>query len=252
MIEAILMVVILIALIVGSYTDLKTREVPDWVNYGIMFIGLGIRLIYSVYEMDYMIFVNGIFGFLIGMAVGFFMYYTGQWGGGDTKMLMGLGGLLGFNLDIGIFLLNVMIVGAMYGLTWTVVLAIKNWKAFWRKFKIMIRLRKIMIMRKIFLAIALMLLAAFFFLDQIFFRIVALLLALMMYLSFYMWIMVKVVEEVAMLTLVEPSKLTEGDWIMHDIKYKGKVIASPKDLGVKNEQIKKLIKLFVLSLYLVK
>ena len=35
-------------------------------------------------------------------------------------------------------------------------------------------------------------------------------------------------------------KLTEGDWIAEDVKVNGKIICSPKDLGISKEQIKKL------------
>ena len=31
----------LLVLFVGSLTDLKTREVPDWVNYGLIISGIG-------------------------------------------------------------------------------------------------------------------------------------------------------------------------------------------------------------------
>ena len=36
-----------IALFIGSITDLKTREVPDWVNYGLVISGLGLNLLFS-------------------------------------------------------------------------------------------------------------------------------------------------------------------------------------------------------------
>jgi len=47
-----------------------------------------------------------------------------------------------------------------------------------------------------------------------------------------------------MYKLVEPSKLTEGDWIAKEIKVNGKYITGPKDLGIEMEQIEKLIALY--------
>ena len=37
-----------IVLLVGSYTDFKTREVPDWVNFGLIGIGFGINLLFTI------------------------------------------------------------------------------------------------------------------------------------------------------------------------------------------------------------
>ena len=42
---------------------------------------------------------------------------------------------------------------------------------------------------------------------------------------------------------LKPNKLTLGDWIVKDIKHKGKLIASKKDLGLTEEQIAKIKKL---------
>ncbi len=42
-----------------------------------------------------------------------------------------------------------------------------------------------------------------------------------------------------------PDELVEGDWIAKAIKVKGKIIASPKDLGLENKQINLMRKLKV-------
>ena len=42
----------IIALIIASYTDIKTREVPDWLNYTLIGLGVGINTIYSVILMN--------------------------------------------------------------------------------------------------------------------------------------------------------------------------------------------------------
>ena len=47
-----------------------------------------------------------------------------------------------------------------------------------------------------------------------------------------------------MYKLVEPSRLTEGDWIAKNVLYKGKVITGPKDLGIAKKQIALLKKLY--------
>ena len=92
----------LIGLIIGSITDLKTREVPDWLNYGLISIGLGLNLIFAFIYRDYWIFLNSLIGFIAFLLIALAMFYTGQWGGGDSKMLMGLGATIGINIKTNI------------------------------------------------------------------------------------------------------------------------------------------------------
>ncbi|MBT4352442.1 hypothetical protein HOD20_07955, partial [archaeon] len=60
--------------------------------------------------------------------------------------------------------------------------------------------------------------------------------------TFFIWVVVKSIEEVCMIKKVAPEKLTEGDWIVKDIKIDGKRICGPKDLGIERKQIDQLIK----------
>ena len=62
--------------------------------------------------------------------------------------------------------------------------------------------------------------------------------------TFYLWIFVKAIEKVAMLKYITPDKLTEGDWIAEEVKYKGKLICSPKDLGIEKKQIRQVVNLY--------
>ena len=58
----------------------------------------------------------------------------------------------------------------------------------------------------------------------------------------YLMIVVKSVEDVAMIKYIDPEKLTEGDWIVDPIYVNNKLITGPKDLGIKKEQISQLLK----------
>ncbi|MFP4424541.1 MAG: prepilin peptidase [Candidatus Woesearchaeota archaeon] len=96
-------------LVVSSYTDFKTREVPDWVSIGLIFTALGGRIIFSFYHgLNY--FLEGMFGFAFFFAVAAFLFYTGQWGGGDAKLLMGLGAAFGLGFERGLLLLTAGII----------------------------------------------------------------------------------------------------------------------------------------------
>lgn len=39
---------------------------------------------------------------------------------------------------------------------------------------------------------------------------------------------------------ITPKELVEGDWLVHKIAEKGKVIAGPSKTGLKNDEIKKI------------
>ena len=97
---------------------------------------------------------------------------------------------------------------------------------------------KIRIVSSIIIMISLLLI----FFIKIEFKFIFVLLLAVLYFMNFLFIYVKAVEEVAMIKLIEPSKLTEGDWIVDNIKINNKLIVGPKDLGIKKDQIKQLIK----------
>jgi len=99
-VDIILLTIAFIALILASITDIKTREVPDWLNFSLIFVGLGVRLIYSSITFDWIYSLEGVLGLGVGVAIAYLMFYAGQWGGGDSKLLMGLGALIGLQLSI--------------------------------------------------------------------------------------------------------------------------------------------------------
>src|SRR3989338_4524042 len=85
-----------ILLFVATITDWRTREVPDWINYTGITIGIGVRSIWTVNAGDWTVFGAGISGLLLMYLIGALMYYTGQWGGGDSKAGMAIGAIVGF------------------------------------------------------------------------------------------------------------------------------------------------------------
>src|SRR3990167_4701638 len=111
-----------IALAVASYTDLKTREVPDWLNYGLISVGLGLNLLFSAIFWKWNFIVNSVIGLIIFFIIAYLMFQFGQWGGGDSKMLMGLGALIGIDFFSGKipfmanFFVNALFAGAVYWL----------------------------------------------------------------------------------------------------------------------------------------
>ena len=239
-----------IALLIGSITDLKTREVPDWLNYGLIISGISLNMLFSAIYSDSSFAINSIVGLLILFGIAYIMFYAGQWGGGDSKMLMGLGAMIG--VDVGFeapqflagFFINALFAGAIYVLSWSIFLAIKNKGKFVNEIRKILSIKKIILIKKITifivaLGIIFSLLAPLFFV-----KLLMLSFALIIALTFYLWVFVKAIEKSAMYKLVEPSRLTEGDWIVKDIYVNNQYICGPKDLGIEKKQIKKLIEFY--------
>jgi len=238
-----------LVLLIGSYTDIKTREVPDWVNFGLISMGFGINLLFSAiyWKIDFI--VASVAGFAVFFIITSIMFYAGQWGGGDSKILMGLGAMIGIdffsgNFFLAWFLINALIVGALYGILWSIVSIINNKEKFLKSFKKDLSNKKVMVIRRVILALFVILALAAILVPDNIVRLILLYLAFVSVITFYIWIAVKSVENACMLRYVEPQKLTEGDWIAKEVKINGEYITGPKDLGVSKKQIRKLVGLY--------
>ncbi|MGB9748630.1 MAG: A24 family peptidase [Candidatus Woesearchaeota archaeon] len=247
----------LFVLILASTTDIKNREVPDWLNYGLVISAFIINIIYSLLTKSFIPIISSLIGFVFFLIISLGMFYTGQWGGGDTKLLIGIGALLGFEIKnlnyilsfffekqfLTDFFINLLCVGAVYGTVYSLILVFKNKRKFLNEIK-----KKYLPKRKLLISINLIL-AIYFLIAALFkFKILTLnliLVLLFLFASlFYFNLFLKSVENACMYKLITPEKLTEGDWIAREIKVNNKKIASPSDLGVSEEQIRELIRFY--------
>ena len=239
-----------IALFIGTITDLRTREVPDWVNYGLVISGIGLNLLFSVIYSNHSFIINSLIGLAIFFGIAYIMFYAGQWGGGDSKMLMGLGAMIG--IDVGFktqqfllgFFINALFIGAVYGLLWSFFLVFKNRKKFWKEFNKILSEKKVANAKKLMLVTMILLFVILFFIKIYYIKILILSLALLALTTFYLWIFVRAIEKSAMYKLVDPAKLTEGDWIVKEVYVNKKYICGPKDLGIEKKQIRQLMELY--------
>lgn len=238
----IFLIIALFVLIFGSITDLRKREVPDWVNYGLIFTGVALNALLSVVSASWVpILASGI-GLGIGMAVAFSMYYLGQWGGGDAKMMMGLGALIGFifaDMFLINFIINSFVLGAVYGLSFGAYLAFRKRKEFISTFrKINSKFPKIFkIPFYLFVFIPFLFTLVLFLLTKNFIILYLTAISFLMIPMYFMYVFAKSIEKCCMLKYVSPSELTEGDWIAKVIKINGKYVCGPKDLGIVQKQI---------------
>ncbi|MBI1969305.1 prepilin peptidase [Candidatus Woesearchaeota archaeon] len=236
-----------VALLLGSYTDIKTREVPDWLNFGIIFGGIGIRLLFSIIAWNWSFLLEGMVGFLAMLILAYALFYSGQVGGGDAKLLMGMGAVIGLRLSMDHFLIgfviNTLVLGSIYGVLWSLFLMLRNWEKFKKEFLQILRLPGIRTFRKIALSFAAVLFILALFTAQPWLRIFILSMILLYLFGFYLWIFIKAVEKSCMYQYRSPEKLTVGDWIPKEIRVNGRVMVGPKDLGIEEAQIQALIRL---------
>ncbi|MBU0758436.1 MAG: A24 family peptidase [Nanoarchaeota archaeon] len=249
--DILIVLVCFAALAVASIMDLITREVADWLNFSLIASGIGINLILSIYFLDKNYILNSVFGLIFSVAIGYLMFYTGQWGGGDSKMIMGLGALIGLSLSWDAMLLkfyaNILFAGAFYGLFWVFVLAFVHWKKIIKEVaKIyrgkMFRIIRVALGSMIILFLVVILLTPVYIINSEM-KIAFYVLLATLFMMQHMWAFVKAIEKSAMIKLTPIGLLTEGDWIVKDVVIDGKRICGPKDLGIEKQQIDELVKL---------
>lgn len=244
-VDFILVAVAIIWLVAASISDIKTKEVPDWLSYSLIIIAFTLIFLKSYYLLQYSLILYSLVGFLIFFLLSYLMYRTKQWGGGDAKLLMGMGALFAtypgsllnyFNPKLNlpfllILLFNLLIIGALYGLIYGLTLAIKSKKKFSgeiKKYKI----------KKAFLFLPIILLAISLMTNLIEVRFLLLSLALFTLILPYLIIFTKIIEKVAMIKSIKVEDLTEGDWIIKNIYYKKRLLYNKKSPGVTKNQIR--------------
>jgi Flp pilus assembly protein protease CpaA len=232
MLNLILIIITFLVLLAASYSDLKTREVPDLLNYGLIFTALGIRAIYSV-ELGWEVLASGLLGLAACFILASLFYYSHQWGGGDSKLLMGMGAIIGISypfdfssFNILLYFVTLLFVGAFYGILWLFYLAIKNKKIFLTSYKK--KLLDYRILHFAVLIISTLFILSLFFVSSIWFFFI------FPPIAFYLFILVSVVEEHFFIKKVDISKLTEGDWLEEEVVVHGKTIISDRTLEKKH------------------
>ncbi len=250
MFDFIILIIVLITLIIASITDLKTKEVPDWLSFSLIVIGITTFIFKSIQQNSFSPILNSLLGLAVFFAVGSAMYYTKQWGGGDAKLLMGLGAILNqypekllniFSPNLNLYFplilfINILLFGAIYGLIITIFLIIKKRKEFLRKFQI-INLKTKKIRNTLLILAGILILFNLLTTNQKAIEQLIYFSAAFPILFFYLLISIKTVEKISMEKTILTSKLVEGDWVNEEVKINGKLIYSPKSLGVNKNQI---------------
>ncbi len=231
---------------VAAAYDLKTTEVPNWVFYAMLIVGIPAVVLKIFFGGSFDTFaISGLTG--LGLfGFGYLMYRIGQWGGADMVLLaligflmpsvsLGFPGSLSFPFGFS-FLFNVFIVGAIYMIVYSVIFAARN-QAVREKFTLGLKAssRLILIvsvaMAALFTAVMLYLNSilgnAFTSLDML--RGVAVPLSLTVsFLIVYRF--AKAVENFGFRRKIPTSKLRVGDMLLDERKL----------VGISQEQIRKI------------
>ena len=225
----------LLWIVFATIQDLRSREIANWISFSLIIFALGFRFFYSLFSAsDFSFFYQGLIGLGIFFVLGNLFYYGRMFAGGDAKLMIALGAVLpiyGTILEntkfFLIFLLLFFFSGAIYSFIVSSSLAIKNFKAFKKEFVIQFKKNKKLFYLMIFLGLAVMLLG---FVDASLFVF-----GILLFVTAYIFIFAKAVDESCMVKAVNTKNLTEGDWLYSDLKVgKKKIKATWNGLSKKD------------------
>ncbi len=298
--DIILVILALICLVVGSYTDFKKREVANWASFSLLIIAVVIRGIVSIFLangffsiiMTFLLLLLFLFGFFIYLrstkpwieyviailfilvwylfghylfsispyfiscflTFGIFMiltnimYYGKMSGGADVKILLALSVVFAttpvfleqaYNLFIPAlgfmphyflfdFFVNSLFIGLVFGILFSVFMALKNKKVFSEKFKTVFK-------KYLVLGIIMVLLGIVFlvFSSKINFLVVF---GIFLIVVPFLLVFVSSVQESSMKRYKSWKELTEGDWLVESVKL-GKKLIKPSADGLTKQDI---------------
>jgi Flp pilus assembly protein protease CpaA len=222
---------------IGAYTDIRTRLVPDWTSYFMLAAGLGGHAILSLLLQSIWPIIYSAAGAGLFFAIGYLLYRIGVWGGGDAKLLPALGSLLAFSTSIAIwpflvsFWLNLLILGAAFGILGMLILFIKHRTKTICELKSLIKKFRLPFYATLFAGVLFGISATF--IKTAVFGFVLAILGLLLF-------VLKATEKAALHKLISPHKLVEGDWLLDEIKV-GNYCYKPKKIGIEKSDIAKLI-----------
>ena len=266
LLDIFIVIIALIWLVFASISDIKKREVPDWLNFSLIAIGIFVYLIQSLLQRTFYPLIYSFLSLFLFFIIVNLMYYTKQWGGGDAKLLIGLGALFPIypntlfnflnpiiNTPFPIILfLNILFIGAIYGIVYSIYLSTKHKKEFFKELSKILKERRFILLRKVSLFLIVVLIFLLIIIDNNLIKLLLGALILLILLLIYLIIFIRAVENVCMIKKIPISKLTPGDWVMEDIRIKNKLIYSSKSYGIQNYQISQLKKQKIIKFVVIK
>ena len=224
--ENLFLIILGIIWIIGAILqDFKRREVDNIWNFSLIIFALVYRLLVAIFISDWSYFFNGLIGLGIFFVLSNIFYYGRLFAGGDSSLLFALGPILTLSSNwilnfkiYGGFIFLFLVLGSIYSLIYSFVLALITWKFFKKEFKKNILKFKTMI----FFALGFSIIWAlsFYLFSEFIFSLLGILVLIFPFLFIY----AKSIENCCMIKLVSPNQVTEGDWLNRDIKIGKRVI----------------------------
>ena len=231
-------------IIVASLQDLKRREVDNWLNLFLGVSGFVYVFYIALFTGSFNVLVQAGFAFAIMFAAMNMFYYGRVFAGGDAKLLLAMTVLfIGTNFlstlsNIGMFLLFLMISGSIYGLFYSFILYFRDIKKVNKEIRLEFKEIKwvkygiiISFMLVVTGGIARLLISEFGF-------IIMLIGSLLLVFPF-LFVFSKALEKISMIKIISGKQLREGDWLVDDVKIKGKTIKANWE-GLSKENLKLL------------
>ncbi len=244
MYEVIFLWVLALAFIIFAVLqDIKSKEIANWINFSLVIFALGFRFFYSLFQNDnFSFFYNGLIGLGIFFILGNVLYYSKIFAGGDAKLMIALGAILPYknilpNFQIFLdFFFIFLIVGFCYILISSIILCARHFKKFRKEFARQFKSNKILMIASISLGIILLLLG---FVEGLFAVV-----GLLIFLTSYLYLYSKTVDESCMVVKIRSKELREGDWLYSNVRIGKKTIYAKWEGLSKNEirEIKKKYK----------
>jgi Flp pilus assembly protein protease CpaA len=238
-----LWVLALIYIVFAVVQDLRTREIANWINFSLIIFALGFRFLYSLFFAgEFSFFYQGILGLGIFFVLGNLFYYGRIFAGGDAKLMIALGTILptssSFFSNLGIFcnfLLIFLFAGFVYILGASTFLCITNFKKFKKEFLRQLKKNKTPALIVIAFSIISLLLG--------FFGIVFLAFGALLFLTYFLYLYSKTIDEVCMIREINSTYLREGDWLYSNLKI-GKDVIKANWNGLSKQEIREIRKKF--------
>ncbi len=204
----------------ATIQDLKKREVANWLNFSLIFFALAYRAFYAFFVKEYEFFLFGLIGFILFFLIANALYYSNAFAGGDAKLLMAYGAVLPFSSYLSLmslsisFLLILFFFGAIYSIFYSFKIIAENKEKFKLEFRKYFNKYKNVSLISIFSLILFLIIS---FVNLFFLSLMLLSLIPLAY------VYTKALDK-CMIKLTEAKNLTEGDWLVHNVKIGRKII----------------------------
>ncbi len=221
-----------LAILLATISDLKTFEIPDSISYFLIIFGISAQVLLATTSKSFSPISALGTSLIIALIIATLLFVSGQWGGGDAKLLVGVAAMLPTYHTTQIpfiltFTINLFLLGGVYSILIMAYLTVKNWN---KLIKIAPKVKSLLKISLLSIIIPIIIKNPLLFILPIFAIGISL-----TYLAI-------IIQKHLFIKKIKPSQLTEGDWLTKDLKIGNKLIYKVRKTGVFEEDIKKIQK----------